>query len=77
MGCWQMGHVFEQVLLITEYIKNHSEKVEGQSHGFRAWEVAQLFVDLFRILINSNTKKKIVNDKPQPPPKICDGFFYF
>lgn len=21
MGCWQMGHVFEQVLLITECIK--------------------------------------------------------
>lgn len=33
------GAVFEQVLLMTECVKNHSEKVQGHGHEFRAFGV--------------------------------------
>lgn len=45
MGSWQMGHVFEQVLLMTECVKNPSEKVQGHCHEFRAFEVVQLCIE--------------------------------
>ena len=37
-----MGHVFEQVLLMTVRVKYHSEEVQGHCHEFRAFEVVQL-----------------------------------
>lgn len=39
------GHVFEQVLLMTECVKNPSEKVQGHCHEFRAFEVVQFCIE--------------------------------